>query len=87
MAVVKKVYSLADTNLVWGKISNATIGEYHALMVQLNATNNSKDLVYWISAIEVQSNYYCVSGWTTTDLAGKDKPVIENVINSFKVTP
>ena len=84
MSDIKKVYSLADTNLVWGKISNATIDGYHALTVQLNATNNSKNLVYWIIAIESPSNYYSVSGWTTTDLAGKDKPVIENVINSFK---
>jgi hypothetical protein len=84
MADVKKVYSVADTNLVWGQISNVTIGGCHALTVELNATNGSKDLVYWISAIEGQDNYYCVSGWTTTNLADKDKPVIENVINSFK---
>ena len=84
MANVKKAYAFMDTNLVWGPVSSTTIGGNNALTVELHATYSGKDLVYWISAIEGQNNYYCVSGWTTTSLAEQNKPGIENIINSFK---
>jgi hypothetical protein len=87
MKDLKKDYDIELVNPVWGQTSSTTIGGCNALSVEVNGTTlHGKAEVYWISAIEGKSNYYCVSGWTPKSKAETNQQIVESVINSFKET-
>lgn len=82
----KAAFDLIATNTVWGQTSNISIGGIKGITVELKGTGKKShtNFVYWISLLQGKNGFYNVTGWTVDNMAGTNKPIIQNVINSFK---
>ena len=72
------------TDLDWTYVSQATLGGADALSVNFSGTKDDVNAYYWVYIVDGRSDYYVIVGWTSVDMADKNKPVMEKVINSFK---
>ncbi|MEV0342229.1 hypothetical protein AB0H49_24700 [Nocardia sp. NPDC050713] len=80
-------------NLVNGKVFRTghvsedrplSIAGRAAVQWELTTTHNGIDAVGWMTAIEGDSSYFLVFGWTSPDRAAADGDTIQNIILSFR---
>jgi hypothetical protein len=74
-------------NMTWKPSSSITIGGLSGATVQMNGQNlgNSAWMVYLISVVGDNNNYYEIIGWANTVMQGVDLKELQNILNTFKV--
>jgi hypothetical protein len=74
-------------NIIWKPSSNITIGGLSGVTVNLTGKNNgNRDfMVYLISVVADNNNFYEIIGWADADMNGTDLQDLQNVTNSIKV--
>jgi hypothetical protein len=74
-------------NINWKPSSNITIGGLSGVTVQMNAKNqgNRAAVVYLISVVADNNNFYEIIGWTSADRGDIDLQYLLNVMNGLKV--
>jgi hypothetical protein len=74
-------------NINWKPSSNITIGGLSGVTVQMNAKNqgNRAAVVYLISVVADNNNFYEIIGWTSADRGDIDLQYLQNVMNGLKV--
>ncbi|NOK59239.1 MAG: hypothetical protein GFH27_549283n300 [Chloroflexi bacterium AL-W] len=55
-----------------------------AIQYELRGTVDDLDVVYWMTGIESDENYYQVLSWTLTEYAARNEPVLQDVVQSFQ---
>ena len=75
-------------NINWKPSSNISIGGLSGVTVQMNAKNqgNRAAVVYLISVVADNNNFYEIIGWTSADRVDIDLKNLQNVMNSLKVS-
>jgi hypothetical protein len=83
--LVKTAYSQLLQNMVWGNVSSTTLNGYNALTVEVSGQIANNDNVYWITAVDAGDLFYCISGYTRSNLADQNKQAIANIIDTCQI--
>jgi hypothetical protein len=86
LAALQEKMTEKSANAAWSRISEVTIGGLDGLTVELSATVDGYDIVYWVYVVEGKDNFYQIAGWTAKNEAAANSSVINNVIASFEET-
>ena len=64
--------------------TSLTINGRPAVQYEVHGTVDNMKVVYWLTTVEGTENYYQVLGWTLDSKAEENRPVLQEVVQSFQ---